>query len=622
MLPCLFIGTLALKWLAVEREAAAYRGADAARADLAALQHDLIDTLTGIAVRTAAALDAGGRQLPPFAPRPELDPLLADAFLFEDRHPAGLSASDKAAFEELRRNAAEVAGGRLAAAGGVAVRLMTCCPVARDEFGVPLSLYAARQRLVIAGLTQRTQVDRVSLVRDLAALIEQGYLGSGEDITAIGLIVEDLSGTPGADRLTVAVRQRHDESERRRVAHANAEAWISSVAGVTPVGPVTVAAWRQARPTIGVLWRGDRNQRLVMAVDPDGLAHLVGEWGAAHSRFDFTLSSTLRAADREPAPPAALLFAAAPSLVVAARARIQDPGTDRRRESLFMVAVGTVLVLTVVAGYLSVRDRSRELRTAAMRSTFVAGVTHELKTPIASIRLLAETLRSGRARPETAPELLDTIVGESEHLSRLVDNVLSSSRVESGTRLYTPRPCNLNDLVPAALRRFEYVSRREAFDVVTRFADAPVMCSVDADAFSQSILNLLDNAVKYSSTATRREITVTVAAEDGSGVVSVTDHGTGIEPEHLSSIFETFYRAPAASAGTAGAGLGLALVRHFANAQAGSVSASSLPGEGSTFTLRLPLCAGDVSEAVDDVTQPIRAAAVPHSPGVEPPRSR
>jgi signal transduction histidine kinase len=224
-----------------------------------------------------------------------------------------------------------------------------------------------------------------------------------------------------------------------------------------------------------------------------------------------------------------------------------------------------------------------------LRSTFVAGVTHELKTPLASIRLLAETLRQGRARPAVRDELLDTIMEEADRLARLVDNVLSSSRMESGTRAFSPQTVSLPDAVREAIRRFDYVLRKEGFTLNQAIGNDAVLVRVDPDALGQAVLNLLGNAVKYSGAA--RAIHVAVEHGEGRAAVRVADEGLGIDAEDRERIFESFYRAPRTAAETTGAGLGLALVRHFAEVHGGRVSVESHPGRGSVFSIVLPLAA-------------------------------
>jgi two-component system phosphate regulon sensor histidine kinase PhoR len=332
--------------------------------------------------------------------------------------------------------------------------------------------------------------------------------------------------------------------------------------------------------------RAADNRLVVLVLDTSQLAAWVGAWSTDHASFDIALA---RGTDArvEGAVLATPLFAESSLFHLVIRARALDPATDRRRQRLFVAAVVAGLTLTLLLGYVALRDVSRELRTAALRSTFVAGVTHELKTPLASIRLLAETLRWGRARPEAAGDLLDTIVEEADRLGRLVDNVLSSSQIESGMRVYHPRMVSLSEAVRDALRRFDYVLKKEGFTVVKALDGDAAEVHADPEALGQALLNLLGNAVKYSGLS--REIRVRVSREGGGARVSVEDDGIGMPPGEHARVFDSFYRAPETATHTAGAGLGLALVRHFAEAHGGHVHVTSQSGRGSAFSVWLPL---------------------------------
>jgi signal transduction histidine kinase len=254
-----------------------------------------------------------------------------------------------------------------------------------------------------------------------------------------------------------------------------------------------------------------------------------------------------------------------------------------------MAAAAAVVVLTLLAGGLAARDVVRERRMAALRATFLAGVTHEIKTPLTSIRLMAETLRQGRATAATSPELLGTIVNEAEHLSDLVDNLLSTSRIESGARTYRPRVVDFGELVRAARKRVDYALAKDGFTLVEHVPDVSIRVHADPDALVQAVLNLLGNAMKYSGAS--RQIRLVVDVDDTHARLRVADDGVGVPPAEQARIFKSFYRAASAEALTTGAGLGLALVRHFADAHGGGVSVESAPGRGSVFTIVLPRAA-------------------------------
>jgi signal transduction histidine kinase len=261
---------------------------------------------------------------------------------------------------------------------------------------------------------------------------------------------------------------------------------------------------------------------------------------------------------------------------------------------VYPAGIGLILVITMLAAYLLLRDVSREIEVAEMRAHFVASVSHELKTPLTAIRMFAETLAMGRAGDErTRAEYLLTVVNESERLSRLVDNVLDFSRIEQGKKIYRMQCVSLAEVVRAAANAMQYPLTQEGF-ALNVFIDEslpPVMA--DADALQQAILNLLANAMKYSGDA--REIDLCLAHSDKEGVIRVIDRGIGIPAEDQPKIFEKFYRVRSAySDRIAGTGLGLTLVTHIVKAHGGRLQVASELSAGSTFSIYLPLKSGEV----------------------------
>jgi signal transduction histidine kinase len=259
------------------------------------------------------------------------------------------------------------------------------------------------------------------------------------------------------------------------------------------------------------------------------------------------------------------------------------------QRTFYIGALILVVGMTVLGGYLSWRDTRRELELAAMRSQFVASVSHELRTPLTAIRMFAETLQMERPLdPSARAEYLSTIVHESERLTRLINNVLDFSQIERGQKVYRREPTPLGTIVRQVVNTMEYPLARQGFDLrVTAREDLPA-ANIDADAIQQAMLNLLSNAMKYSTD--RRRIDLTLSGVNGHAVIQVTDYGLGIAPQDQTRVFERFYRASIPeNARIPGAGLGLALVDHIVAAHGGSVHVSSTPGEGSTFAIHLPL---------------------------------
>ncbi|HEY6271342.1 MAG TPA: HAMP domain-containing sensor histidine kinase [Terriglobales bacterium] len=251
----------------------------------------------------------------------------------------------------------------------------------------------------------------------------------------------------------------------------------------------------------------------------------------------------------------------------------------------FTALVATVLLAGIV---MIVRAAGRELNLAEAKQTFVSNVSHELKTPLALIRLFAETLELGRVKTgEKAHEYYRIIHNESRRLSQLIDNILDFSRIEAGSRQYRFVPVDPVEVARAVVASYEYQIREAGFELVTRFDPDLPRVQADPDAISQAILNLLNNAVKYSEKT--KHIQVSVQAKNGGVMVEVTDRGIGIPLSEQKRIFEKFYRVSTGLVHeTKGSGLGLALVKHIVEAHHGRVSVESAPGRGSRFALWLP----------------------------------
>jgi signal transduction histidine kinase len=214
-------------------------------------------------------------------------------------------------------------------------------------------------------------------------------------------------------------------------------------------------------------------------------------------------------------------------------------------------------------------------------------VSHELKTPLTAIRMFAETLLMARSRPETREEYLQTIVNESERLTRLINNVLDFSKIEQGTKIYRMEPQELTEVVESVARVLEYPLLQQGFALKLKL-ERGIIVLADRDAMQQALLNLLSNAMKYSGDS--RAILLTLSASDGEACVSVVDRGCGIPAGEHNKIFQKFYRAEGARhEHIPGTGLGLTIVEHVVAAHGGRVAVTSAPGNGSTFSLILPL---------------------------------
>jgi len=267
-------------------------------------------------------------------------------------------------------------------------------------------------------------------------------------------------------------------------------------------------------------------------------------------------------------------------------------GLDLRRW-LYAPSILLVLCLNLFGGYLLWRDTRREVRLAELRSQFVSSVSHELKTPLTAIRMFGEILQRGSSvDPDTHGECVDTIVNESERLTRLLNNVLDFSRIERGQKEYRMEPTQLSDVVSSAAQTMHYPLAEQGFSLTMDVDEKIPPVQADRDALTQAVLNLLTNAMKYSGQS--RGIELRLFPQNGDALIAVSDHGIGIAPMEQRRIFERFYRASVPeNQSVAGTGLGLALVDHIAKGHGGSVQVESSPGAGSTFSIRLPMAAGE-----------------------------
>ena len=261
----------------------------------------------------------------------------------------------------------------------------------------------------------------------------------------------------------------------------------------------------------------------------------------------------------------------------------------RRNVTLFAFVTSAMIVAIVLGVIITLRGTARELELSQLKSDFVSNVSHELKTPLALIRMFAETLELGRVTdPAKLHEYYSIITRESERLTHLINNVLDFSRIEGGRKTYDLRLEDVADVVLDTLRAFSYELEKQGFTVETDVPDTLPDTLMDRNAISLAILNLLSNAVKYSTDD--RRIRVACHADDGFIRIAVTDRGIGIERADADQVFDKFYRAPDERVeATRGSGLGLAIVKHSIEAHGGTVAVESEKGKGSTFTLSLPI---------------------------------
>jgi signal transduction histidine kinase len=262
-----------------------------------------------------------------------------------------------------------------------------------------------------------------------------------------------------------------------------------------------------------------------------------------------------------------------------------------------LLLTGCVLALLLGGMLFALRVAARELKLAEAKSTFVSNVSHELKTPLALIRLFAETLELGRVKnEEKAQEYYRIINHESRRLTQLINNILDFSKIEAGRKEYQFVTTDVAELVREVLKSYEYQMTSAGFEIETNVQTDLPSALLDRDAIAQAVLNLLNNAVKYSDAV--RRVTVRVRAQDRHIAIEVADCGIGIPRAEHEKVFEKFYRVSTGLVhDTKGTGLGLALVKHIIEAHRGRVLLESAPGQGSRFTLLLPACEAEQRRA-------------------------
>jgi len=253
------------------------------------------------------------------------------------------------------------------------------------------------------------------------------------------------------------------------------------------------------------------------------------------------------------------------------------------------IILGALSLLIAGGMWFTYRSVSRELALAKLKSDFVSNVSHELRTPLALIRLYAETLELGRITTSAKQhEYHEIIRKESERLTALINNILDFSRIEAGKKEYTFRETDVADLVRSTLESYRFEIEQNGFRFEETIEDNLPPLQVDREAIARSLLNLVNNAVKYS--ASDKYLGVNLYRQNGSVNLEVVDHGIGIPANEQTKIFEKFYRAcdPLVH-NTKGSGLGLSLVRHIVEAHGGEVGVESSPGKGSKFIITLPV---------------------------------
>jgi len=311
-------------------------------------------------------------------------------------------------------------------------------------------------------------------------------------------------------------------------------------------------------------------------------------------------------------------------------AYLVDPTAITRTVCYTNLVIGlliAVLVIAIILGsWLIIRNLNSELTLARQKTDFVSNVSHELKTPLTSIRMFSELLADGRVTDEAKQRsYLHIITAEAARLTRLINNVLDFSRMERGEKKYNIQPCDLGEVVQQTAETFRPHLEANGFKFECELPASPVSVQGDADALSQILVNLLSNAEKYSSNGNApsssprpsgertergaglptapaassppKEITLQLTQKQSPlphAEIRVLDRGPGVPRGSEEKVFEKFYRAhDALSSGIQGSGLGLTIARQIARAHGGDVVCEPREGGGSCFVLRLPISTAD-----------------------------
>jgi two-component system phosphate regulon sensor histidine kinase PhoR len=261
----------------------------------------------------------------------------------------------------------------------------------------------------------------------------------------------------------------------------------------------------------------------------------------------------------------------------------------KQRSVANMVLIIALLVVLLFGIYIVFRNVRKEIEISQMKTDFVSNVSHELRTPLSMIRMFAETLEMGRVRnEEKRQEYYGIITQETSRLSRIVNSILNFSKIEAGKRSYNFVDTFLNDIVENVFTSYKTHLEQNGFEASIKKEETIPVQKLDEEAVSEAVMNLLDNAVKYSKD--KKKISIRTGFDKVFSYVEVRDYGIGIQKEDQKMIYEKFFRIGSGLVhNVKGTGLGLSIVKHIIEAHKGNIELESEPGKGSTFRLKFPL---------------------------------
>jgi two-component system phosphate regulon sensor histidine kinase PhoR len=262
--------------------------------------------------------------------------------------------------------------------------------------------------------------------------------------------------------------------------------------------------------------------------------------------------------------------------------------SQRMWTSIWMILiVDAILIVAAIFIYRAIRQ---QMKLAQLKSEFVSNVSHEIRTPLAVINMYSETLEMDRVKTEAKKkEYYRIIQTETRRLSGIVNKILNFSRIESGKRDYSFQQTDINELINEIITNFEHHFKDKEVNYEFRPGKNLPPVSIDSEAVTDAIINLIDNGIKYS--LQEKEITIYTEFTMNELRVAVKDNGVGIEEKHQRMVFDKFYRVTKGDLAhqAKGSGIGLSIVKHIMEAHGGDVSVSSTPGKGSVFMLHFPV---------------------------------
>jgi len=548
-------------------ESAANRAAATLQSQLASLHRLLIQPNAIAPAKTSLIRNGVGPLLylpnPPALPEPPAEPF---------------AASDRLEFQSNQPEKAIPLLAPLAASPNLAIRAGALLRLAR------LHRKASRLDPALAAWSQLTRIHTIAIAGEPAALLaRRARCRAFEDTRRIPELRAEatqlLSELHSArwplsrDAYLLASQQAAQWLARELPPPPAAEEAATALAALWPRRNTAEGALCHGRYTL--LWQGDN----ALLASP---AYLAAQWEQP---------LTIRLTCPPTAPPAGLTLPPAltslPWTLTVPLTQHPLPEFSSRRTALF-AAFAVLFLLICAAAWFTWRAIARELHAARLQSDFVAAVSHEFRTPLTSLRQFNEMLTDEAGLPaDVRRRYYQAQSRATDRLHRLVETLLDFGRMEAGRRPYTLEPTDAAALTRAVAAEFAAEPAARDFDIQCLAPPHPLPIRADREALTRALWNLLDNAVKYSGDS--RTVTIEASAHGPHTTIAVTDQGLGIPAHEQPRLFQKFVRGESIRArGIPGTGIGLAMVRHIAEAHGGAITLQSAEGQGSTFTLTIP----------------------------------